>query len=169
MEKNLTLCFTGHRPSKLPWGYDEETENCKKLKTDLIELLEKFIEMGFVNFISGMALGSDMICAEAILILKTKYPFIKLECALPCFNQQKYWNGEQLHRYKTILDNADKIVYVSKKDYSPHCMLKRNIYMVDKSNEIIAIWSGKAGGTANTIKYALSQNKNVKIINLKDY
>ena len=20
MEKNLTLCFTGHRPSKLPWG-----------------------------------------------------------------------------------------------------------------------------------------------------
>lgn len=28
MEKEKTCCFSGHRPNKLPWGYNEISDDC---------------------------------------------------------------------------------------------------------------------------------------------
>jgi len=35
-DKQKTRCFTGHRPDKLPFGYDEESPDCLRLKVSLI-------------------------------------------------------------------------------------------------------------------------------------
>ncbi len=32
-----TCAITGHRPSKLPWGYDETAEGCRRLRDTLVE------------------------------------------------------------------------------------------------------------------------------------
>ncbi len=45
--------------------------------------------------------------------------------------------------------------------------LKRNIEMVDFSDEVIAFWDGFSYGTAHTIATAISKGKKVKIILLK--
>ena len=66
----LRICFTGHRPKGLPWGYDEEKESCKEFKRVMYGILEKAIQNNYTYFISGMALGIDMICAEIVLNLK---------------------------------------------------------------------------------------------------
>ncbi len=51
--------FTGHRPSKLPWKYNETDPRCVLLKTVLTAQIEKLAKAGTTNFLSGMALGTD--------------------------------------------------------------------------------------------------------------
>ena len=63
----------------------------QKLKEEFI----KVIERGYTTFITGIALGFDMICAEILLELKKKYKFIKIIGALPCRNQDKLWPAKE--------------------------------------------------------------------------
>ena len=48
----------------------------------LIKMIEWAIKNNYNNFISGMALGIDMLCAKIIISLKSKYSNIMLECAI---------------------------------------------------------------------------------------
>ncbi len=96
----------------------------------MYEKLEYAILKGYTYFISEMALGIDMICAEIVLNLKKKYPYIVLECANPCLNQSQCWTYASKKRYKKILLKADYVNFISKNRYSKSCMLNRNLYMV---------------------------------------
>lgn len=160
---NKVCCFTGHRPQKLPWGYDEDDERCKKVKERVYFECEKLIENGVSHFITGMALGFDMICAEIVLDLKKKYPFIKLYGAIPCSTQCEKWSKTYINRYENILKQLEdfRCKFVT---YTPYCMQERNTFMVDHSSTIIALYKDWLGGTKNTIDYALSKNKKVIII-----
>ena len=40
MDREQTCCFTGHRPEKLPWRYDESDPRCVELKGRLAAALE---------------------------------------------------------------------------------------------------------------------------------
>lgn len=160
-----TMCFSGHRPKGLPWKGDERDERCEKLVGVINAILEEKIKEGFDYFISGMAIGVDTLCAEAVLRLREVYPHIKLECALPCIDQTEKWHDEQIERYSEILKKADKVYYSSDKEYFRDCMNLRNKYMVDNSDLLLAVWNGKKGGTANTVKYARKKEKEVVIIN----
>lgn len=111
-----------------------------------------------------MALGIDMLCAELVLSLKDKYPNIQLECAIPCKNQTLNWQIKNIIRYNQIISKADIITFVSYKNYYKGCMQKRNKYMVDKSDLLIAIYNGCLVGTKQTIDYAKQQNINIHII-----
>ena len=163
--KSLTISFTGHRPNVLPWEYDGSSRECKKFKKDLEKILEKAINLGYTNFICGMALGSDTICAEVVLKLRKKYKQIKLECAIPCLNQSVKWTNEAKIKYDKILKQSNKVTFITNENYTFDCMQKRNKYLVDNCDILIAIYSGKKGGTQNTISYAHRIGKLVKIIN----
>ncbi len=82
-EKNIklsriTCCFTGHRPQSLPWKFNEKDERCLKMKEQLWNEIIKAIKNGYKTFISGMALGFDMICAEIVLELKKHIHLLNL-------------------------------------------------------------------------------------------
>lgn len=162
--KFYTCCFTGHRPNKLPWKYNENGELFEDIKFKLKTEILNMISRGYRHFISGMALGIDILCAELILEFKRKGYKINLECAVPCNNQTERWKLNQIQRYENIIAKADKVTYVSKCKYYNGCMQKRNKYMVDNSNTIIAVYNGEKGGTQQTIKYAEMQNLDVIII-----
>ena len=84
-----TCCFTGHRPKKLPFKSNETDERCIRLKEILRNEIKKLIaEKGVNKFISGMAIGTDIICAEIVLDMKKEYDIV-LECAIPCRNQNE--------------------------------------------------------------------------------
>ncbi len=162
--KALKICFTGHRPKGLPWGYDETKESCILFKNVMFSIIEKAIMSGYTYFISGMALGIDMICAEIVLELKKKYKNVMLECAIPCLNQEKKWPLSEQERYKNILKKADVVHYVSKAEYTDTCMNDRNIYMVKACDVVIAVWNGKPSGTGNTVKMARNAGKKVRVV-----
>lgn len=162
--KFYTACFTGHRAKSLPWGYNESGLRFLLCKFRIKQKIKKAIKLGCNHFISGMALGTDMLCAKIILGLKSKYPDIKLECALPCINQTKKWSEASKKEYLSILNNADIKTYVTNTTYTPYCMQKRNRYMVDSADVVIAVYNGTNGGTKQTLEYAQSKNKIVTII-----
>ncbi len=112
-----------------------------------------------------MALGVDMDFAEIVLKLRNDYSFT-LECAIPCPDQTLKWNDKDKMRYDGILKRADSVNLISKR-YTHECMLKRNRYMVDKSELVIAVFNGiEKGGTWYTINYAKSKNKIIELIDL---
>ena len=160
-----TVCFTGHRPQNLPFGDDERREEGAALKQQLRETIERLVsDENAIHFISGMALGIDLICAELVLELKKKYPAVTLECALPCKGQTKGWNKSDKARYSRILEGCDKMILLQP-EYTGDCMMKRNKYMVDNADIVLAVWNGKPSGTGSTIRYADRQEKKVIRIN----
>ena len=56
MEFGKSCCFTGHRPAKLPWGYNENDPMCVGFKEKLCSVVEAVCESGVTHFICGMAL-----------------------------------------------------------------------------------------------------------------
>ena len=114
-----------------------------------------------------MALGVDTVFALAVLELKEEGFDIKLHCAIPCKNHSCKWPQKSIELYNKILQKADIVKFVSEQEYRPYLMQKRNEYMVDKSDLVLAVWNGeRAGGTWNTIEYAKSAGKPVKYIML---
>lgn len=163
--KGLICCFTGHRPQNLPFSFNGHDERCLKLKAAIKNEIVRLIEENTVTkFISGMAIGIDIFLAEIVLDLKEIYPQITLECAIPCENQAAKWNESSRNRYYDILEKSDEMTMLQT-HYTKNCMQKRNEYMVDNSDFVIAVWNGKPSGTANTIKYAQAQDKKLIIIN----
>lgn len=164
MNKVKTCCFTGHRPQGMPFRFNEKDERCLNLKEKLKEISEKLIKEDKVtHFISGMALGTDIFAAEIIIDLKQKYPNIILEAAIPCESQETKWSEKQKRRYYKILNLCDKKT-VLQKNYTHDCMQKRNRYMIDNSDIVIAVWNGTPSGTGNTVEYAQKKEKQIIFI-----
>ena len=162
-ERATSCCFTGHRPSHLPWGTSEQDPRCFALKQELDYRLEGIYAAGYRHFIGGMALGCDMYFAEAVLRLKKVHPEVTLEAAIPCGGQPERWNKAQRERYNRLLDQCDT-VNVLQIEYTPDCMMKRNRYMVDHASLLLACSRGLPGGTMNTMLYALRQG--IKVITI---
>lgn len=163
--KESTCCFTGHRPDKLPWGLDENSAECRKLRIEIAIQLEALHSAGIAHFISGMALGCDLLFAEAVLAMREEYDDVTLEAAVPCDSQANSWPEEQKERYNAILSSCDTVTFVQHQ-YTPGCMLRRNRYMVDSSSVLLACFNGSSGGTMNTLLYARRQGVKTIIIDI---
>lgn len=162
-----TCSFTGHRNKIVPW-LNVKGNPLNNVLYDIIrEKVIQKIHEGYDYFISGMALGADMLCAHVVLDLREIYPKIKLECALPCREQAEHWSLEQQEDYEDILNKSDNVHLVCKQ-YSRACMHIRNKYLADKADCLIAIWNGSAGGTKNTIALAKRKGIPIEIINPDD-
>ena len=161
MDKICT--FTGNRPNKLPWGYDERDPRCVAVKALLREQVKRAIDDGYNKFVCGMALGADFYFAEAVLYFKKSHNVI-LECALPYHGQADKWSESFMQRHAGILDEADVITVVSER-YTPYCMHARNRYMVDKSSRIISLCYTDSGGAFTTTEYA--KRKGLEVICIK--
>lgn len=164
-----TLCVSGHRPEGLLWFKDGYNKNLHDQFTLILQEYIKYaIQNGYTNFIAGGALGIDTDFALLVLALKQKGEKITLEIAVPCKGQEKYWNAEDKAIYYYILDNADKVTYLSDK-YYPFCMQQRNEYMVNHSDALLVCWNGiKKGGTYTTAKLAIKQDKPLLHINVSE-
>ena len=158
-----TVAFTGYRLQKMPFGFNEDCDQCKDFKRRLFNSIEMLIIEGYTHFISGGALGMDMFAAEAVLELRKRYPNITLEIAIPFDGQTNKWEQEYKNRAEIIRQEADVVTWVSHQ-YTSGCMFVRNRYMVDNSSILMAAFDGQPGGTAMTVDYARRQSKQITII-----
>ena len=159
--RRKVCAFTGHRPQKFPWGYDEADTRCMELKKMLGEQIENLIFDGYTDFLSGMAEGVDTWAALAVLALREKNPALKLHCILPCWEQADKWSASARECYRNILEQADSIVYVNRV-YRKNCMLERNRFLVDHADLLLAVYNGEQrGGTAATVRYARKMGKKI--------
>lgn len=173
MENNYKVCcLTGHRPKGFPWNYRLSwLKRHREYLSDLRELVENLIaDHGFNYFISGCAIGADLDFAEICLDLRdTKYPHIVVEGAIPCDGQELKWSAADKKRYARVMERLNERHYVSH-EYSTDCFQKRNEYMVDRSEVVIAVWNNEMkGGTWNTMQYAFEKDIDIEYIFLWSY
>ena len=160
-----TCAFTGHRPSKMPWGQDENSPEDVLFKFRLRESLEYLIGKGYVNFLSGGAQGFDMMAAEIVLSLKETYPWIMLTMVCPWNGQADRWPEDQRQRWRHILEESDRVIYTSG-SYEKGVFFQRNRYLVENADLILAAYNGDSrSGTGMTIRYA--HKRGVKVLRLR--
>lgn len=151
----MIIAGTGHRPDKLG-GYDPEV--LKKL----VNFADAWVkEHRPDKIISGMALGWDQALAAAAA--KEKIPLI---AAIPFEGQDRFWPKAQRQAYNFYIDLAEKVVIVCEGGFGRWKFQRRNEWMVDNCDQVLALWNGSSGGTANCIGYAKRRKK--PIINLWD-
>ena len=158
--RQISCCFTGHRPEKLPWLYNERDPRCLSLKQRIAHAAEAAYEEGYRHFLCGMALGCDLYFCETVLALRQHHPDITVEAAIPCPTQAGAWALDQRERYETLVRSCDFETLVSAK-YTPYCMQRRDRYMVDHASLLIAAFDGTPGGTQYTMQYAMSRELSI--------
>ena len=164
--KEKTVCFSGHRPEKLPFCGDTSSPQVKMIMARLFGEIENSIESGYTTFISGMAKGVDLWAAKYITERKEALPQIRLICAVPYVGYGESWKGVDKWDFCWITDKADEIVYVCDR-YYPYCMKKRNEYMIDNSSRLIAVIEDYNSGTGQTIRLAQKKGLDTIIISAR--
>ena len=147
-------CFTGHRQEKLSSSPEE-------VKQWLSDQIMNAIDDGYVTFITGMAMGVDIWAGEIVTRLRESDPRLHLIASVPWPGFSARWNAEWKNSYESLLKKADLVKYISKR-YDPSIFTKRNLWMVDHCNRVIAYYTGEDGGTKDMILYA--QEKGIETV-----
>jgi uncharacterized phage-like protein YoqJ len=155
----MNLTVTGHRPPKIG-GYVQTDPLRVAVKRAMMEIVEK-IKPDFG--ITGMALGVDQDFADICVALDI--PFI---AAVPFKGQENAWPEESRDNYEELLSLAHKVEIVSPGGYGAWKMQKRNEWMCYQAHEILAVWDGSDGGTANCVAFAEKLKLPIHRINPKD-
>lgn len=157
----MKIAVTGHRPHKLNNEYDYEGPCSKFIKEQLKKHLQT---LGATQGITGMALGSDTIFSQVCLELN-----IPLLAAIPFVGQEKKWPSKSQKLYWEIIKNPLTTLEVGTNGYSKAAFQKRNEFMVDSCDKLIAVYDGTLGGTHNAVRYAQSIEREIILINPQDF
>jgi uncharacterized phage-like protein YoqJ len=155
----MTIAVIGHRPDKLGKEYDMRGPTSRKIYNSLDLLVT---ELRPRKMISGMALGVDMIFAN-LAINKG----IDLVCAVPFEGQEMKWNQNSRKVYNAILRRSKEVRVICGVGYAPWKMQKRNEWMVNNSDMLIAVWDVTEGGTWNCVNYAVDKGREIRRIDPK--
>ena len=151
--QSVRICaFTGHRSL-------EEDLSKSALKKQVKEMIKKGVD----TFLCGMAVGFDLLAAETVLALKKKYPSVKLIACIPCYGQERFFLEEDKKRYAVLVQNADEKTVLAE-HYYKGCMQKRDIYMADRADVMLAYCKKETGGAAFTVRYFQRKYPNKEIV-----
>lgn len=160
--------FTGPRPFRFAFGYDENDALCVMIKSAMLDACAQLYENHGVRvFYTGCALGPDQWGAEAVLHLRRKRPDTRLICAAPFPDFVSRWSEAQRKRLRSIWDAADSRGFISNA-YRSDVYYARDRFMVDRASFLIAVYdqTGKtAGGTHMTVQYARTLSRTILFIN----
>lgn len=168
-QKQRNVCFSGHRPNKLPNRGDLSQPAMNAIYRELLVAIDNAVTEGKSNFIHGMMSGFDIIAAEAVLEIKKKHPHIRLISVLPFiedFFATKEWYGNWARRAIEVYRRSDDHACLAR-SYYPRVYYDRNKWMVEQSSLLICYQNSDRGGTAFTVNQA--QQNEVPIINLALY
>ena len=154
VNKKHACAFTGHRPEKL-----ETPEEYVK------EWLEKQIRQavgdGYTDFISGMQRGVDLWAVEILLKLKTEGDNLRIIAACAFEGMDRSFDDDYKRLYREFLSVADEVNVILDRP-TKYAYIKRDEWMVDHANRLIAVFTGAPGGTKKTVEYA--QKKGIEIV-----
>lgn len=155
-DRTVSAAFTGQR------FYDFSQREF--IQERLTSAISEAYDHGIRNFISGFALGIDLMAAQLVQSLKCNLPGISLTAAIPFEGQAERYNIYDKRVYGRLLELADKVIVLSD-CYYPRCFLDRDEFMVENASYLIAYYDGREkGGTYYTVKKARARG--IPIINV---
>lgn len=171
MGKINSVCFTGHHPDRLG-VFEPNNPVAVWVKECLRGAVMRAVNRGVVTFVSGGALGVDQWAAGIVIEIRAerqkrspiRHRTIELVIARPFPSQPNRWPAQARRHYEKILQQADRIIETANDPYAAWKLQKRNQWMIDNTDAVIAIWDGGPSGTGNTVEYAKKQGKPVLVI-----
>ncbi len=152
--KGKTCCVTGHR--------DLPQKEINRVKAALEREVDKAIADGYTCFMSGFAEGIDQFFAEIVLERRKDNPALELIAVIP---YQKRLDSLNKKRWTYEMLEACADVIVVQEEYHPSVYSRRNRYMVERSDRVIAVYDGREkGGTVRTIRFAHQLRKELREI-----
>jgi uncharacterized phage-like protein YoqJ len=168
LDPNKACAFTGRRSSSLPWKYDESHPLCLAFLPVLRQSVLNACRAGHCVFLSGMALGIDLLACDVVTELRDGgvCPGVSLVGVVPGAGQADRWPEAEQERYRRALSRCDGVVTLEASGrLTPGHYIVRNRYLVDHSARLIAVWDGiPSGGTYHTIRYARSKGHVIDIL-----
>ena len=169
--KCKTINFTGHRKIYGNWiNSPKEARDVVAKVKDMVYYYSNLPNGNYRHYISGMALGFDMVAATAVIECKHAGLDVNLTAAIPYQNQTARWrNRETIEWYNWILQHCSVVETLFPNPTSTQDAIKkldlRNHWMVDNADGVIGYFDGKPkGGTNNCLRYAQSQGKPCVVI-----
>jgi hypothetical protein len=149
----ITVAVTGHRDVVVT--------------QTLLDAIDTFFDALYsqyseVRLLSPLAEGADSVVAEVFLSHQKEKASCRLEVPLP-MEETSYinlWPDISKKRYQRLSADAQKVYVIPKVLEDPYENLGH--YLVAQAQILLALWDGKenhkAGGTAEVVNYAKSQN-----------
>ena len=168
VSRQQILCFTGHRPEKLPKGKQYEV-----LLQTLYYYIDIAINQGYTVFLDGMADGIDYAAAEYLFRKRQDYPRLRIVGVQPFENYEAFFRhrGYSLAHLKHMQESFDGIICLKGKyDASAENDLPfraRNYFLVDHSSALIAVCSLTRSGAKQTFDYARKKKLSICRIEAK--
>ena len=166
-DPSIVLCFSGHRPDRLPGKGDPDAPEMQKLIEALRQELIAAVKRGKTVMIHGCMAGFDIVAAEQVITLKTQFPYIRLVSIAPYkaefFSREKCWTPNWIYRAKEVFKHHDIGVKIAER-YRSGIYYERNDALIKYSSELICYWDGRKSGTKYTIDRA--EDNGLTIYNL---
>jgi hypothetical protein len=153
----MKVGVTGHRKRPgINWAWVKE-----QIVTEIRELPAP------IEGFSSLAEGADQVFAEVVLECGGY-----LKAIIPTPDYEKHFNHAALKKYTSLKKRAET------RELEPETSDEASFfnagrYIADHTNLLLAIWDGKPaaglGGTADVVKYALSQGTDVVHIDPLNY
>lgn len=142
----VTCCFAGHR----------QTPHCHF--KEIITAVEKLVlATDEIEFLSGGMGDFDKLCEKAVREIKKEYPkkSIRLYRVLP---SSKYIPNKEEYQYQRSLFDDIFVCDASDGAHYKSMIGKRNRWMVEQSDFMIAYVMHESGGAYSAFQYAGKQN-----------
>lgn len=164
------LSITGQRHC-LFGGVSSGTPAVQYIKSELQKTVTRALDKGFRHFISGGDIGVGLWSAEFVLRQKLEHPEIRLTIARPYPSFHHSWPGDPKIEFERQMDKADDVLDISDNGFEHWKIEKRNQWMVDASDCLVAVWDGRKsfwpkdeGQTYKMVEYAWNNGKPTIII-----
>lgn len=158
----MELGVTGHRPDKLGgWKPPNPVYNY------VMDQLDEWLVRLHPDLVyTGMALGVDTWMAQACIA--TNIPFVAV---VPFHGFHSKWPPHSQIEFANLLTKAHSVIYTTAGEvpYSPMLMQIRNQWIVDHADEMLAVFDGSPGGTANTVRIARASGKPLHLVEFNDH
>lgn len=155
------IAVTGYKSHELGI-FDEKHVGIKYIKKVLKKRLISFIEDGLEWVLISGQLGVELWCGEVVIELKHQYPQLRLAVLTPYYNQEKNWNELRKEQYNNVLQKADFVDSITKREYENPSQLKlKNQFIIEKSDGLLVLYDDdKDGSPSYYLTYAKARNEN---------
>ncbi len=94
MNTDRSCAVFGQHPLRFPWGFDEETEGCRRMKLELAQSILELRQQGVTEFQVACDPGVGLYAGEIVHALAEQERNIRLVCVMPHEGQATKWTPQ---------------------------------------------------------------------------
>ena len=162
--------ITGHHPRRFKWKYSETNNGFKRLRRRMQEQLILLYEQGYREFWIDGNPGVGMWAGELLLQLREQpeYREIRLMTALTFDGFDGNWDARSKRRLSDLVRNSAEAITVCRQKGNPVvCYKRRNYYMVDHADCLLAVYDNDPSVrsiTSAMVNYARKRERQIILI-----